>query len=199
MRIRQLSRRFLAQLLDAVVVLHVSVTCFHGTALSPFQHHTDHIAIQPFPLVPLASALHLSFDLAADPTADHSSWMRLLLDASGNADEQEDPLFRHTTHWPSGTRATFTLKPFWSRGLLLLWLVYSTLCTGYCGQTAGKRLMGLRVTQKDGAPVGYVRSFVRSLVYVPCAAMYVALVWLLFGIRGRWWHDWVAETRVVGA
>ena len=198
MPIRQLSRRFLAQLIDALLLIAVAVACFYGTSLSPFQRHPDRIELKPFPLVPFVSAVDVTFDLPADPATDQSSFLSLLMGASGIAADEEGNLLQRTFHWPGG-RSTFTLRQTRSLGLFALWLVYATLCIGHWGQTVGKRLVGLRVVRKDGESVRYVRAFARALAYAPCAVVFIAIAWVLFGVTGRWWHDWGAGTRVVDA
>ena len=196
--IAHLSRRFAAQLIDAGFVLVLGLFSYYGTALSPLQFYDDRIQLQPFPLVPFLSALELTYALPEPEARNDSPWLGPILAISGRVDPSDESILQHTVHWITGSRATFTFRPAWSRGLLMLWLLHATLAVGYSGQTLGKRMMGLRVVRGDGAAVGYGRSFVRAVFYLPSAVLYVAIPWLAVGVWRRWWHDWVAGTRVVG-
>lgn len=194
--VAHLSRRFAAQLIDALLVLLLALLCFHGTALSPLQLHGDRIEVRPFAVVPFASAMELAYSLPAHAHDGPHPRLSLVLEASGKADYPDKPPFSHTIQWTGGVRTTFTYRASGCWGVVLLWLVYATLCTGYCGQTLGKRVMGLRVVRKDGKPVGYGQSLVRALSYLPSAIPVLAALWLLLGFRGTWWHDRLAGTRV---
>ena len=75
---------------------------------------------------------------------------------------------------------------------------YFVLGHGTAGRTVGKRLLGARVVDEQGAPIGYVRALGR------CLATVLALLPLGLGLAlavlrrdRRGLHDLLAGTRVV--
>jgi uncharacterized RDD family membrane protein YckC len=77
---------------------------------------------------------------------------------------------------------------------------YFVLSHGTGGQTVGKRLLGARVVDESGAPIGYLRALGR------CAATVAAAIPLGLGLAmaalrrdRRGLHDLLAGTRVVRA
>jgi uncharacterized RDD family membrane protein YckC len=77
-------------------------------------------------------------------------------------------------------------------------VAYFVLCHGTAGQTVGKRLVGVRVVDGQGAPIGYVRALGRYVATV-LAALPLGLGLALAGLRPdrRGVHDLLAGTRVV--
>jgi uncharacterized RDD family membrane protein YckC len=75
---------------------------------------------------------------------------------------------------------------------------YFVLGHGTAGQTLGKRLVGARVIDEGGAPIGYVRALGRCVATV-LAALPLGLGLVLAGLRmdRRGLHDLLAGTRVV--
>jgi uncharacterized RDD family membrane protein YckC len=82
---------------------------------------------------------------------------------------------------------------------LVLFLLYFTLLTGEGGQTLGKMLLGVRVQGMDGSPVGYGRSFIRTLGYIVSIffGSFLGFLWALWDRNNQTWHDKIAGTRVV--
>lgn len=85
----------------------------------------------------------------------------------------------------------------------LTWLsmvpaAYFVLGHGTAGRTVGKRLLGVRVVDQQGAPIGYVRAlgrWVATLLAVLPFGIGLALAVLRTDRRG--FHDLLAGTRVV--
>ena len=75
---------------------------------------------------------------------------------------------------------------------------YFVLGHGTAGQTVGKRLVGARVIDEGGGPIGYVRALGRCVATV-LAALPLGLGLALAGLRTdrRGLHDFLAGTRVV--
>lgn len=68
------------------------------------------------------------------------------------------------------------------------------------GWSPGKRLLGLRVVDAQGAPPGIVRGFVRSLFTLAGEIpLFAGYLWALFDRQRRTWHDHLATTWVVRA
>jgi uncharacterized RDD family membrane protein YckC len=77
------------------------------------------------------------------------------------------------------------------------YLLYQAL-SNMVGCTLGKRLLGLRVTHLDGAPLGPVRSVLRALGYVGgMPLLNIGFLWALFHPRSQGWHDLLAGSLVV--
>jgi uncharacterized RDD family membrane protein YckC len=81
---------------------------------------------------------------------------------------------------------------------LVVPVAYFVLSHGTGGQTLGKRLVGARVIDEGGAPIGYLRALGR------CVATLVAAIPFGFGLAvaglrrdRRGLHDFLAGTRVV--
>ncbi len=77
-------------------------------------------------------------------------------------------------------------------------VAYFVLGHGTAGRTVGKRLVGARVVDEQGAPIGYVRALGRCVATL-LAALPFGLGLLLAGLRSdrRGLHDLLAGTRVV--
>jgi uncharacterized RDD family membrane protein YckC len=85
----------------------------------------------------------------------------------------------------------------------LTWLyftppAYFVLGHGTAGQTVGKRLVGVRVIDEGGGPIGYVRALGRCAATV-LAALPLGIGLVVAGLRWdrRGLHDFLAGTRVV--
>lgn len=75
---------------------------------------------------------------------------------------------------------------------------YFTITTGSSGLTAGKYLMGVRVSRDDGGDVGYARAFVRSLSYfISGFIFYLGFLSALFSKKNQAVHDLIAGTVVL--
>jgi uncharacterized RDD family membrane protein YckC len=90
----------------------------------------------------------------------------------------------------------------WAGPYLLVELVYFTYFHATsAGQSIGNKILGIRVLDADtGAPLPYVRAFVRVLVSnlsaLPC---FLGYFWMLWDRRKQTWHDMVANSLVVRA
>jgi uncharacterized RDD family membrane protein YckC len=77
---------------------------------------------------------------------------------------------------------------------------YFVLGHGTAGQTLGKRLLGVRVIDEGGEPIGYLRALGRCLATAVAAlplGLGLAAAWLRRDRRGL--HDLLAGTRVIRA
>jgi uncharacterized RDD family membrane protein YckC len=70
---------------------------------------------------------------------------------------------------------------------------------GKRGATPGKRLLGIRVTDRDRhSPIGYKRAALRRVGYsLGYLALLVGWLWLFIDRQHRAWHDILAQTLVV--
>jgi len=84
-------------------------------------------------------------------------------------------------------------------------LLFALLAGGYLvllhtgpGQTIGKRLLGIRVIDGYGQPLGLARSSLRLLAMIPSAGLAgLGLLWIGFDRERRAVHDRLADTHVV--
>jgi uncharacterized RDD family membrane protein YckC len=81
---------------------------------------------------------------------------------------------------------------------LVVPVAYFVLSHGTAGQTMGKRLLGARVIDEGGAPIGYLRALGRCVATV-VAAIPFGIGLAVAGLRRdrRGLHDFLAGTRVV--
>jgi uncharacterized RDD family membrane protein YckC len=81
---------------------------------------------------------------------------------------------------------------------LVVPVAYFVLSHGTAGQTPGKRLLGVRVVDESGGPIGYLRALGRCVATV-VAAVPFGLGLAVAGLRRdrRGLHDFLAGTRVV--
>ncbi len=81
---------------------------------------------------------------------------------------------------------------------LLLDMAYFTYFHGTTGQTPGKRIMGLRVVQETGEPIGLGTGFLRWVGYIVSALpMLMGFLWAGADRRKQGWHDKIAGTVVI--
>jgi len=82
------------------------------------------------------------------------------------------------------------------------WFYHSAFDIFNCGQTPGKKIMGLRVVKGDGSPVNPGASFLRNLLRFADTFMFlylIAFICMLVSPGFRRLGDWVADTLVVYA
>jgi uncharacterized RDD family membrane protein YckC len=82
------------------------------------------------------------------------------------------------------------------------WFYHVVFELFFKGQSPGKRILGLRVVQGDGSPVGAGASFLRNLLRFADTFMFLYLIALLlitFSPGFRRLGDWAADTLVVYA
>lgn len=86
-------------------------------------------------------------------------------------------------------------------GLILtaLFLVYQAFFSCEGRVTLGKRLLGLRVADAAGEPLGLGAALFRTACYGPSSFLYLGFFWSLVDPRGRTWHDLAAGSLVVTA
>ncbi len=93
--------------------------------------------------------------------------------------------------------------------LLLLWLTvfavtvfwyYGTL-EGRQGATPGKRIVGIRVVDRDGGgPIGLGRGVGRYFMRIVSGMfLFIGYLWMLWDDNDETWHDKAARSRVVKA
>ena len=81
---------------------------------------------------------------------------------------------------------------------LFLDMVYFSYFHGTTGQTPGKRLLGLRVVQETGEPIGLGTAFLRWVGYIVSALpMLMGFLWAGADRRKQGWHDKIAGTVVI--
>lgn len=83
---------------------------------------------------------------------------------------------------------------------LLVGAVYFTAMIGSArGQTVGQMAMGIRVIDfNTGGPIGYGRAFIRWLVSLISAAVFLlGYLWMLWDKEKQCWHDKAANDVVV--
>lgn len=106
-----------------------------------------------------------------------------------------------------GVRASRTPGSAWdlvSTLAMICWVVAALLCSVVGsgeGQTLGKRVLGIVVVDRTtGAPIGYERALVRSVVLLlmglPCCLGFFSVLSPRSG-RHRGWHDRAAGSVVV--
>jgi len=75
---------------------------------------------------------------------------------------------------------------------------YLVLLNAGAGQTVGKRLVGIRVIDGYGQPLGLGRSLLRAIAFVPSLALAgLGVLWIGFDRERRGLHDRLADTHVV--
>jgi len=77
---------------------------------------------------------------------------------------------------------------------------YFCLMHAWCGQTIGKRIMGIRlISRADGDRVLNIeRCFLRWVGYfVSALPLFGGFFWALLDVEGRTWHDRLAGTKVI--
>lgn len=82
----------------------------------------------------------------------------------------------------------------------LLWSMYFVGFTAACGQTPGKRILGLQVVDENGAPVDWDAASIRFLIGYPVSLLPMGLgfYWALVDKNNQAWHDKIAGTLVIG-
>ena len=82
----------------------------------------------------------------------------------------------------------------------LLWSMYFVGFTAACGQTPGKRILGLHVVDENGAPVDWDAASIRFLIGYPVSLLPLGLgfYWALVDKNNQAWHDKIAGTLVIG-
>jgi uncharacterized RDD family membrane protein YckC len=85
-------------------------------------------------------------------------------------------------------------------GLTLLLVVLNlVLLAGANGQSAGMRILGIRIVRVDGRPFRRRHAALRHLVGYPLsiAFFFLGFLWMLWDPRQQAWHDKLTRTVVV--
>jgi uncharacterized RDD family membrane protein YckC len=114
-----------------------------------------------------------------------ATWIAILVFAA---------LIRYIAHPLRGFR--LPALETWVSGLLVcvLAILYFTLTWGGTGRSVGKRMAGLRLTGRDGRPVGAPRALARAGL---CVVFPIGFLWLLFSRRNHSLCDSILATDVV--
>ena len=80
-----------------------------------------------------------------------------------------------------------------------LWGMYFFGFTAACGQTPGKKIMGLHVVNENGAPVNWEAVSLRVFIGYPISLLPLGLgcYWALMDKNNQAWHDKIAGTLVI--
>ncbi|HYP29546.1 MAG TPA: RDD family protein [Blastocatellia bacterium] len=82
---------------------------------------------------------------------------------------------------------------------LLMFVLNYVVLAGRDGQSAGMRILGIRIARIDGRPFTMRDAALRHLVGYPVsmAAFFLGFLWMLWDPRQQGWHDKIARTLVV--
>ena len=82
---------------------------------------------------------------------------------------------------------------------LLLMLLNFVVLAGSNGQTAGMRILGIRIIRTDGKPFTKALAAIRHLLGYPLSMgfFFLGFLWILWDPRQQGWHDKLARTVVV--
>ena len=82
----------------------------------------------------------------------------------------------------------------------LLWAMYFVGFTAFCGQTPGKKILGLQVVDVNGTPVDWNAASIRFFIGYPISLLPLGLgfYWALVDKKHQAWHDKIAGTLVTG-
>jgi uncharacterized RDD family membrane protein YckC len=84
-------------------------------------------------------------------------------------------------------------------------LLYEPLLTArkgsHNGQTVGKQVAGVRITNRQGGPISAGQAWGRSLFkgFISDSFLYLGYLWMLWDAEKQTWHDKVASTYVLDA
>lgn len=84
--------------------------------------------------------------------------------------------------------------------VLWFWFLFNmTYLVGKSGQSWGRRIWGIKVTGRDGQPIGFIRALLRNLfaIYISAPFLYLGFLWILWDPHRQAWHDKVFRTFVV--
>lgn len=94
-----------------------------------------------------------------------------------------------------------TTAPFWWLRMIVFFLVqvgYFVCFWAWRGQTPGKWVMRLKITQFDGSPIGWGGALLRYCGYIISAMLiFIGFFWVALDSRRQGVHDKIAETFVV--
>ncbi len=84
-------------------------------------------------------------------------------------------------------------------GVIVAYILYVIIPTGKTGQTIGKRIMGIKVVDRDGNPPGVGKAFLRETIgkALSCVIFDLGFILAAFDNQRRAWHDRIAGTYVI--
>jgi uncharacterized RDD family membrane protein YckC len=86
----------------------------------------------------------------------------------------------------------------WGIGLIVWWVVYGVVSLAVVGRTPGMWVLGLKVVQRDGAPLKLRAAFIRVITFpVSMLTLGLGFVGLIWGRERRALHDIFARTTMV--
>lgn len=75
---------------------------------------------------------------------------------------------------------------------------YYILCWTAFSSTPGKMILGLKIVDHNGWPLGIAKSIARLFGYaISTTAVGLGFIWIFIDSFGRGWHDHVADTYVI--
>lgn len=82
---------------------------------------------------------------------------------------------------------------------MLLFVLNFVVLAGHNGQTAGMRILGIRIVRVDGSPFTMKDAAIRHLLGYPLSTVsfFLGFLWLLWDPKQQGWHDKIARTLVV--
>ena len=82
---------------------------------------------------------------------------------------------------------------------ICLWSLYFIVFIGKCGQTPGKKILGLKVLKFNGQPVNYKSAGIRTLIGYPLSWLTfgIGFIWALLDKNNQCLHDKIADTLVI--
>jgi uncharacterized RDD family membrane protein YckC len=81
----------------------------------------------------------------------------------------------------------------------LIWLIYAAVAEATSMQgTLGKKLLGIKVVDKEGNRLSFGRAIIRNLAKILSLIPFgLGFLWAGFSKEKRGWHDYIARTYVV--
>ena len=83
---------------------------------------------------------------------------------------------------------------------LLAWFLWNmTYLVGRTGQSWGRKLLGLKVVNRNGEPIGFWRALGRNLfaIFISMPLGFLGWLWIVWDPNKQAWHDKVFRTYVI--
>ena len=80
---------------------------------------------------------------------------------------------------------------------LLLWFLWNTHQMGRKGQSLGGRLLGLKVVNEEGSPIGFWRAFIRNILAIATSAPLLLWLWIAWDPNRQALHDKLVRSYVI--
>lgn len=83
--------------------------------------------------------------------------------------------------------------------LVLLEFVYFGILWSFYGTTVGMSIFNIKITRKDGTPVGFLRAGLRGTFgyWISGLILGIGYIWAAFDSERQAWHDKIFDTIVV--